>query len=125
MVISKTGILLQRECRDGTMNSVALLVLQSGAAMSTEQAKTVIEKSIASYRRQLQRLVLREDGVVPQTCKELFWRLYKTSHVRVPPRQAPDGRQRHDGLQEAGTTTRPRREARPNNKFFGPDWKSG
>jgi len=71
----------ERECGDGKLNSVALLVIHSGDSVSTEQAKTELEKSIASYRRQLLRLVIRQDGVVPQTCKELFWRFYKTSHL--------------------------------------------
>ncbi|CAM0878121.1 unnamed protein product [Alopecurus aequalis] len=71
----------ERERRDGQLNSVALLVLRSRASMSIEEARTVIEKSIACYRRQLLRLVVKQDGVVPKTCKELFWGLYKTSHM--------------------------------------------
>ncbi|XP_062196251.1 9-beta-pimara-7,15-diene synthase, chloroplastic-like isoform X2 [Phragmites australis] len=71
----------ERECKDGKLNSVSLIVLHSGGSMSIEAAKKKILESIASYRRDLLRLVLREDSVIPRPCKEMFWRLYKTSHV--------------------------------------------
>nr|CAD39717.1 OSJNBa0052P16.14 [Oryza sativa Japonica Group] len=71
----------ERECKDGKLNSVSLLVLDSKDVMSVEEAKEAINESISSCRRELLRLVVREDGVIPKSCKEMFWNLYKTSHV--------------------------------------------
>jgi hypothetical protein len=45
--------------------------------MSVEAAKRTVEDSIASCRRELLRLVLREGTVVPRPCKELFLRMYQ------------------------------------------------
>ncbi|TVU42425.1 hypothetical protein EJB05_08829, partial [Eragrostis curvula] len=71
----------EREFKDGKLNSVALLIHHSGGSMSIEEAKEAIEESIASHRRDLLQLVLREDSLIPKTCRDLVWRLYKTSHV--------------------------------------------
>lgn len=48
--------------------------------MSTDEARREIHKPIDSCRRDLLRLVLREDGVVPRPCKELFWKMCKVCH---------------------------------------------
>ena len=74
-------LLLQREGSQGKVNSVSLLILQSGGSMSTDSAKKAIEESIASCRIDLLRLVLREDSVVPRPCKELFWKMCKIVHL--------------------------------------------
>ncbi|KAM3390515.1 hypothetical protein ACQJBY_012235 [Aegilops geniculata] len=71
----------EREDSQGKVNSVSLLILQSGGSMSTETAKKVIQESIASCRRELLRLVLREDSVVPRPCKELFWKMCKINEL--------------------------------------------
>ena len=63
------------------MNSVSLLVLDSGGSISSEAAKKTIEESIASSRKELLRLVLKEDSVVPRPCKKLFWNMCKINHV--------------------------------------------
>ena len=49
--------------------------------MSIETAKETKRKSIASCRKDLLKLVLREDTAVPRPCKELFWKMCKTCHV--------------------------------------------
>ncbi|KAM0909231.1 hypothetical protein ACQ4PT_014946 [Festuca glaucescens] len=72
---------LERENSQGKLNSISLLVLHSGGSMSVEAAKKEVEDSIASCRRELIRLVLREGTVVPKPCKELFLRMYQVNHL--------------------------------------------
>ncbi|XP_051222832.1 ent-kaur-16-ene synthase, chloroplastic isoform X3 [Lolium perenne] len=72
---------LERESSQGKLNSISLLVLHSGGSMSVEAAKKEAEDSIASCRRELLRLVLREGTVVPKPCKELFLRMYQVNHL--------------------------------------------
>jgi ent-kaurene synthase len=71
----------QREGSEGKLNSVSLLVLHSGGLMSVEGAKEAIQKNIVASRRDLLRLVLKEDTVVPRACKELFWKMCKILHL--------------------------------------------
>ena len=73
--------LMQRESRDGKLNIISLLVLQSGGSMSIEAAQEATQESIASCRRDLLRMVVREDRVVPRPCKELFWKMCKIVHL--------------------------------------------
>ncbi|KAM0901610.1 hypothetical protein ACQ4PT_019880 [Festuca glaucescens] len=86
-VMSTCGRLLndiqgfEREGSEGKLNSVSLLVLHSGGSMSVEGAKKAIEKNIVTSRRDLLRLVLKEDTVVPRACKELFWKMCKILHL--------------------------------------------
>lgn len=49
--------------------------------MSIEAAKESIRRSIASCRKELLRLVLKEDSVVPRPCRELFWKMCKICHL--------------------------------------------
>lgn len=49
--------------------------------MSIEAAKKAIQKSIDTSRRDLLRLVLREESAVPRPCKELFWKMCKIVHL--------------------------------------------
>ncbi|KAM0845301.1 hypothetical protein ACQ4PT_056464 [Festuca glaucescens] len=71
----------EREGNQGKVNSVSLYVIDSGGSLSTEAAKKAIHESIALRRRDLLRLVLREDRVVPRPCKELFWKMCKINHL--------------------------------------------
>ncbi|XP_020188280.1 9-beta-pimara-7,15-diene synthase, chloroplastic [Aegilops tauschii subsp. strangulata] len=71
----------ERESRDGKLNIISLLVLQSGGSMSIEAAQEATQESVASCRRDLLRMVVREDRVVPRPCKEVFWRFCKTAHL--------------------------------------------
>jgi hypothetical protein len=71
----------EREGSEGKLNSISLLVLHSGNSMSTEAAKKVIQKSIDTSRRDLLRLVLRKESVVPRPCKDLFWKMCKILHL--------------------------------------------
>ena len=73
--------MLQRESSEGKLNIISLLVLQSGGSMSIEAAQEAVQESIASCRRDLLRMVVREDRVVPRPCKELFWRFCRTAHL--------------------------------------------
>ncbi|XP_037480705.1 ent-kaur-16-ene synthase, chloroplastic-like [Triticum dicoccoides] len=72
---------LERESREGNLDYVSLLVLHSGGSMSIETAKEMIQKAIASCRKGLLKLVLRENTVVPRPCKELFWKMCKIVHL--------------------------------------------
>ncbi|WVZ87066.1 hypothetical protein U9M48_033761 [Paspalum notatum var. saurae] len=67
----------EREGSEGKLNSVSLLLLHSGDAMSIEAVKKVIQKSIDTSRRDLLRLVLTKESAVPRPCKELFWKMCK------------------------------------------------
>uniref|UniRef100_A0ACD5Z948 Uncharacterized protein n=1 Tax=Avena sativa TaxID=4498 RepID=A0ACD5Z948_AVESA len=71
----------ERELSHGKLNSTLLLVRQSGGSMSIEEAKHEIQKSIASLTKDLLRLLLREDRVVPMPCKQIFWRFNQTGHL--------------------------------------------
>uniref|UniRef100_A0A0A9B340 Terpene synthase metal-binding domain-containing protein n=1 Tax=Arundo donax TaxID=35708 RepID=A0A0A9B340_ARUDO len=70
----------EREYSEGKVNSVSLLVLDSGGSMSIEEARREIQKPIETCRRDLLRLVLREEGAVPRPCKELFWKMCKVCY---------------------------------------------
>ncbi|XBJ04013.1 hypothetical protein VPH35_023039 [Triticum aestivum] len=72
---------LERESMEGNLDYVSLLVHHSGGSMSIETAKETKRKSIASCRKDLLKLVLREDTAVPRPCKELFWKMCKTVHL--------------------------------------------
>ncbi|XP_048554138.1 9-beta-pimara-7,15-diene synthase, chloroplastic-like [Triticum urartu] len=71
----------ERESSEGKPNIISLLVLQSGGSMSIEAAQQATQESIALCRRELLRMVVREDRVVPRPCKELFWRFCRTAHL--------------------------------------------
>jgi ent-kaurene synthase len=73
--------LLQRESSEGKLDSVSLLVIHSDGSMSTGAAKEAIRRSIASCRKDLLRLVLKENSVVPRACRELFWKMCKVCHL--------------------------------------------
>ncbi|XP_062227461.1 ent-kaurene synthase-like 2 [Phragmites australis] len=67
----------EREDSQGKLNSVSLLVLHKGGSMSTEEARREIQKPIDTCRRDLLRLVLKEESAVPRPCRELFWKMCK------------------------------------------------
>ena len=71
---------MQREYNEGKVNSVSLLVIQSGGSMSIAEARREIQKPIDTCRRDLLGLVLRKEGVVPRPCKELFWKMCKVCY---------------------------------------------
>jgi len=71
----------ERESSEGKLDSVSLLVLHSDGSMSIGEAKEAIRKSITSCRKDLLRLVLKEDSVVPRPCRELFWKMCKVCHM--------------------------------------------
>ncbi|KAG0527406.1 hypothetical protein BDA96_06G230600 [Sorghum bicolor] len=69
----------EREYNEGKLNSVSLLVLHGGS-MSISDARRKLQKPIDTCRRDLLRLVLREEGVIPRPCKELFWKMCKVCY---------------------------------------------
>ncbi|KAM0828593.1 hypothetical protein ACQ4PT_067444 [Festuca glaucescens] len=71
----------EREGSQGKVNSVSLLVLHSGGSISSGAAKKTIQEYIALCRKDLLRLVLKEDSGVPRPCKELFWNMCKINHL--------------------------------------------
>ncbi|KAK1687072.1 hypothetical protein QYE76_047920 [Lolium multiflorum] len=71
----------ERESSEGKLDSVSLLVVHSDGSMSTGAAKEAIRRSIASCRKDLLRLVLKENSVVPRACRELFWKMCKVCHL--------------------------------------------
>ena len=71
---------MQREYNEGKVNSVSLLVIQSGGSMSIAEARREIQKPIDTCRRDLLRLVLKKEGAVPRPCKELFWKMCKVCY---------------------------------------------
>jgi len=70
----------EREYREGKVNSVSLLIHQSGGSLSIAEARREIQKPIDTCRRDLLGLVLRKEGVVPRPCKELFWKMCKVCY---------------------------------------------
>jgi acyclic sesquiterpene synthase len=70
---------LQREHKEGKLNIVSLLVLHGGST-SISDARKKLQKPIDTCRRDLLRLVLREESVVPRPCKELFWKMCKVCY---------------------------------------------
>jgi acyclic sesquiterpene synthase len=71
---------MQREYMEGKLNSVSLLVLQSGGSMTISDARKELWRPIDKCRRDLPRLALREDSAVPTPCKQLFWNMCKMCH---------------------------------------------
>jgi len=71
---------MQREYNEGKVNSVSLLVIQSGGSTSIAEARREIQKPIDTCRRDLLRLVLKKEGAVPRPCKELFWKMCKVCY---------------------------------------------
>uniref|UniRef100_A0A0E0KV28 Uncharacterized protein n=1 Tax=Oryza punctata TaxID=4537 RepID=A0A0E0KV28_ORYPU len=70
----------EREDGEGKVNSVSLLVIQSGGSVSIDEARREIMKPIERCRRELLRLVLRRGSAVPGPCKELFWKMCKVCY---------------------------------------------
>ncbi|CAD6262344.1 unnamed protein product [Miscanthus lutarioriparius] len=69
----------EREYGEGKLNSVSLLVLHGGCT-SISEARRELQKPIDTCRRDLLRVVLREEGAVPRPCKELFWKMCKVCY---------------------------------------------
>uniref|UniRef100_A0ACD5VBT8 Uncharacterized protein n=1 Tax=Avena sativa TaxID=4498 RepID=A0ACD5VBT8_AVESA len=68
------------EGSEAKLNSVSLLLHHYGGAMSIEMAKMEIRKSIITTRKDLLRLVLKEESIIPRPCKEVFWKICKLPH---------------------------------------------
>ncbi|OEL28312.1 Stemod-13(17)-ene synthase, partial [Dichanthelium oligosanthes] len=74
----------EKERNQGYVNSVLLHALREGGSISPasmEVAKREIRRAIVVSRRELLRLVLREDSAIPRTCRELFWNMCKVAHL--------------------------------------------
>ncbi|MQL73716.1 hypothetical protein Taro_006073 [Colocasia esculenta] len=71
----------EREAKEGKLNSVSLLMLESDGSMSEDEVKIKIRSLIKSNREELLKLVLQSEGsVVPRACKDLFWKMSKILH---------------------------------------------
>ncbi|KAM0950838.1 putative ent-kaurene synthase [Dioscorea sansibarensis] len=72
---------LEREGKEGKLNSVALRILHSNGSVSEEEAKRETMNLISSTRCELLRMVLQSKAsVVPRTCKDFFWNMSRTMH---------------------------------------------
>ncbi|CAN6374612.1 unnamed protein product [Urochloa humidicola] len=69
----------EREKEQGKVNSV--LILAQGHGGSVEAAKREVKSAVEASRRELLRLVLREEGAVPRLCRMLFWNMCKAIHL--------------------------------------------
>lgn len=72
---------MQREGKEGKLNSVSLRILNSGTPLSIETVEKDVKKSTEEIRTELLQLVLKEGTVVPKPCKELFWKMCKILHL--------------------------------------------
>ena len=72
---------IQREGKEGKLNSMSLRILNSGNSLSIEAAEKDVSKSIEDIRTELLQLVLKEGTAVPKPCKELFWKMCKILHL--------------------------------------------
>uniref|UniRef100_J3M1B1 Terpene synthase metal-binding domain-containing protein n=1 Tax=Oryza brachyantha TaxID=4533 RepID=J3M1B1_ORYBR len=70
----------EREEGQGKVNSVSLLVLESGGSVSIEEARGEIRKPIERCRRELLRMVLRRGSAIAAPCRELFWKMCKVCY---------------------------------------------
>ena len=73
--------LLQREYAEGKLNAVILAMLHGNGKSTEEETFTEMKCIITIKRRELQRLVLQKDSVVPRACKDLFWNMCKIVHL--------------------------------------------
>lgn len=70
----------EREYNQGKLNSVSLLVLHGGGSVTIKDARSKLQKPMDVCRRNLLKLVLKEDSDVPRPCKEMFWNMCKTCY---------------------------------------------
>ncbi|KAH9646273.1 Ent-kaur-16-ene synthase [Citrus sinensis] len=72
----------KRESKEGKLNSVSLQMTYSDGNMTEVEAIEKIKVVIKSTRRELLRLVLKEEGsIVPRACKDLIWKMSKVLHL--------------------------------------------
>ncbi|CAL5057636.1 unnamed protein product [Urochloa decumbens] len=67
----------EKESSQGCINSVLLGAM---SLASIEAAKREIQGLLTESQRELLRLVLIEGGVVPRSCRDIFWNTYKIGH---------------------------------------------
>ncbi|CAL5021384.1 unnamed protein product [Urochloa decumbens] len=67
----------EKESSQGCINSV---LLRAMSLASIEAAKREIQGLLTESQRELLRLVLIEGGVVPRSCRDIFWNTYKIGH---------------------------------------------
>ncbi|XP_050370641.1 terpene synthase 6, chloroplastic-like isoform X2 [Argentina anserina] len=86
-LMSTTGRLLndmqtfKRESAEGKLNAVTLAMLHGNGSATEEETFSEMKSIITIKRRELQRLVLQKDSVVPRACKDLFWNMCKVVHL--------------------------------------------
>ncbi|KAJ7964629.1 Terpene synthase [Quillaja saponaria] len=73
---------VKREGAQGKLNSVSLGMIHGNGAITEEECVRETRKLIDSHRKELLRLVLQTEGsVVPQVCKDVFWKTSKILHL--------------------------------------------
>lgn len=55
--------------------------MHHSGTLNEEEAIRKMKSDIVHNRRQLLRLVLQEDSIVPRACKDLFWKMCKIVHM--------------------------------------------
>ncbi|PRQ30350.1 putative ent-kaurene synthase [Rosa chinensis] len=71
----------KRESAEGKLNAVTLAMLHGNGSATDEETFSEMKSIIAIKRRELQRLVLQKDSLVPRACKDLFWNMCKIVHL--------------------------------------------
>ncbi|XP_040361761.1 ent-kaurene synthase, chloroplastic isoform X3 [Rosa chinensis] len=71
----------KRESAEGKLNAVTLAMLHGNGSATEEETFSEMKSIITIKRRELQRLVLQKDSLVPRACKDLFWNMCKIVHL--------------------------------------------
>ncbi|KZV38671.1 ent-kaur-16-ene synthase, chloroplastic [Dorcoceras hygrometricum] len=72
----------ERESKEGKINALSLYMYGSGRNITREDSTAEMKRLIDNSRRELLRLVLeRKGGVLPRSCKNLFWHMSTVLHL--------------------------------------------
>ncbi|WCJ40673.1 Ent-kaurene synthase chloroplastic [Euphorbia peplus] len=76
-------VTVKRESAQGKLNGVSLFVEHGRGAVDEETSMKEVERLVESHKRELLRLIVQktEGSVVPQSCKDLAWRVSKVLHL--------------------------------------------
>lgn len=65
----------QREAKEGKPTGLALYIDKNGGGMSKEAAASELVSLIGTQRRELLKIVLDKNSVLPKSCKQIFWNM--------------------------------------------------
>ncbi|KAM7250597.1 hypothetical protein ACFE04_022480 [Oxalis oulophora] len=72
----------KRESAQGKLNAVSLHMIHGGSGITEADVVKKLKSDIDSRRREMLRLVLRENGsTCPRACKDLFWKMIRVLHL--------------------------------------------